>query len=770
MNEQYPPYLSLTRRLFLRACVAGTGVLAFGHPPWLPALIPAKTAVAKAQEPYGRTDRASAWQSLHEHDDKTVQFILRHGLAPLFGLPPAATRHIASTTQLENRTWRDRFYPPKFVDNVWLDPAEEEELRNLMPGDLFGRWTKDERFIAFDEAEMPMELTIEGKRIVAAPIAQVSGPCTLDHLFFVQQPPWHLPDRLQHLEVILHIDGAWHRFEGNDFFTRWYPFAENIASSDGNTCTLPIGAKHELSLYMRSTAERYSRQDKRYITPLSGWFAALFSRYEHNKQDAIVAYTPQNAAVYETTAALVKEAVEELGYTPYPEVSGETAFEWAARKVYGPAHCTTNARPVTLTPTSPLAIPTTEGAIMVGLRVTIPKAQLSSLDKIILDFVYPDGRVITFPARYLFGVFQSNPVDVIRPNEHTHLYETLHTGIKQQDDEVILYANLPLVGLAEIIFHTEAAEPLTFHLEYDTVPRAALPASFQGKKFFPWYCDVVSGGHDHIIAPPTVTPGVAVGAYLFEVDWQHRADDDAPSPFTLKADGKPSNWKFFYLEYNSTIFRFVEDGSGQVSPEYSGSFLGWEDWFTSFYIGGPRDSTEESRNMRKGSPIHGRFLSARFDQEKNEFEGGVCFFAPIGLSGQALVLPQYGYNRKDDNPLITHAHLRTLALCYLDEEEDPDWSISYLFAKLEMEEPELDLPLAHLADLTIRYNLKRIANVPEGERTPAARAYLEKAQQFYREIAEWLEHAPPSNPTGHLTHDLRRVMQEAFERILGEVG
>jgi hypothetical protein len=174
--------------------------------------------------------------------------------------------------------------------------------------------------------------------------------------------------------------------------------------------------------------------------------------------------------------------------------------------------------------------------------------------------------------------------------------------------------------------------------------------------------------------------------------------------------------------------------------------------------------------MRKGSPLHGRFLSDRFDEEKNEFEGGVCFFTPIQLSGQALVLPKYGYNRRDDNPLITHTHLRTLALCYLDEEEEGTlWSISSLFSKLEMEDAGLDLPLAHLADLAVRYNLKRIANLPRAERSPAESAYLEKAQQFYQAIADWLEQNPQSDPSLYYSTDLRQVVQEAFERMFGKI-
>lgn len=85
---------------------------------------------------------------------------------------------------------------------------------------------------------------------------------------------------------------------------------------------------------------------------------------------------------------------------------------------------------------------------------------------------------------------------------------------------------------------------------------------------------------------------------------QQHADPKSPPPFTTPAGKKPSNWKFFYMEYNATLLRFIEEPSGQATPLYAGSVLGWEDWVGSFYNSvATKDNAKPSRNMRKGNPL-----------------------------------------------------------------------------------------------------------------------------------------------------------------------
>jgi hypothetical protein len=759
MKNPFQPDLHLSRRRFLQTSIRGVTTVA------LLQLLRASTPGAAVQRAYPSSTSPSAWQVLREQEDADIQFILRHGLAPLFGLPPVAQQQIASTTHLNLRTWRDRFYPPNVVTSAELDAVEQEEIRNHMQGEQFGRWDAEGNFRAFAPAELSVELEIAGTRRFAAPIMYVAGPCTLDRLFFVQQHPWYPPQRLEHVELILQVDGSWYTCEGNDFFHHWYPFAVHSRVADGNNCSLPIGAKQQLRLYLRATAERYSRYEKRYITSLSGWFVALFSRYMPTSADEITPFTSQTLPLYTTATAAVKAAVEELGYWSQPEAVESTTVEWLARKLYGAEHCTTQTQAVTLQPDAVLEIPITALAVPVGLRITIAKAALAMLDKLTIQFTYPDGYGITLPVRYLFGSLIENPGHIAPALERTHTYETLYTGIKPLADQILLYANIPLVGLTKLALQTASHTPLTFQLEYDVVPKTMLPQSFTRKKFVPDYAEIVSNGHDHILAHPTTTPGVVVGTYLFEADWHHRTDAEAPAPFKLRSDGKPSNWKFFYLEYNPTLLRFRREPAGAVSTQYVGAVPGWEDLISSFYAGGARDNTKASRNMGKGSPVHGRFLAARFHAEKAEFEGGLCAFMPVHLLDQAFVLPHYGYNRIDAAPLITRCRLRTLTLCYVDEAEDLAWNLGHLYEQLDLPEPAPIIPLAQLSDLLVRYNLKRMIQRQRAERIPADPVYLEQAQQFYRQIATEYRRERQANSPLQYTHRLR----ESVQKIYGEI-
>lgn len=766
MKDASPRQPRLTRRQFLRTCVGAGALTASAWTPLSALGISNQLSVKTLPqaEPFGQP---SLWQTLREQNDPSAQFLLRHGLAPLFGVPPAAKQWIASSTHPHLRTWSDRAYPTNLVKGVKLDALETEELANQMQGDMFGRWVSEDEFHSFSGAERCVEIEIDGEQLWVAPIAQIDGPCSLDRISFVQQPPWSPPFRLENLEVILQVDHAWRRYDAEDFFTRWAPFAANTVSSDGNNCSLPIGAQQHFALYLRSTADRFSGYERRYISALSGWFAALFSCYEPEEAQQIVAFTPQTMATYQATTAKVQQALREIGFIANDKLPDPTAFEWVARKVYGPEQCQTQARFVTLTNTTAFDLPLSPAAIPVGLRITIPKAHLAELDQMLLRFTYPDGYVITLPVRYLFGSFIEDPVNIAPPKERAHVYATLHTGLKEVGETLLLYANLPLVGLAALAFQTEAVKPLRFHLEYDTVPSALLPASLQGKKFVPYYAEIASNGHDHIVAPPVFAPGLAVGTYLFEADWQQRADPASPPPFTTPAGKKPSNWKFFYMEYNATLLRFSEEPSGPAKPLYAGSVLGWEDWVGSFYNGGDKDNAKPSRNMRKGNPLQGRFLAARYSGEKQEFEGGVCFFAPLQLAHQAFVLPQYGYNRVDPAPLINHCRLRTLTLCYLSEAEDLHWEVAELFKRLEIQANLPAIPLAHLTDLTVRQNLKRIAQKPPQLRTVADQVYIDRALLFYWYLAQDWANERHAQPTLHVTHALRQRIQDAYQLIFG---
>jgi hypothetical protein len=765
MNHSFQPDRHLTRRRFLQTSLGTAGTVALLQ--LLSTATPGAAVKlwADAQQQHQPGNPLSAWQVLREAEDADIQFILRHSLVPLFGLPPVARQQIASTTRLNFRTWRDRFYPPSVVTSATLDATEQEEIRNHMPGDQFGHWDEKGLFRPFTPAELSVELEIAGKRVFAAPIMHVAGPCTLDRLFFVQQHPWYPPYQLEHVEVLLQVDGSWYSCEGNDFFEHWYPFAIHSRSADGNNCSLPIGAKQQLSLYLRSTAERYSRYEKRYITSLSGWFAALFSRYAPAVAEDITPFTAQTVPVYTAATAAVKAAIEELGYRSQFEPAPATAFELLARKLYGAQHCTTRTLSVTLQPAETLDIPVTAVAVPVGLRLAIPKASLGMLDRVIIWFTYPDGYRIILPVRYLFGSLIENPIHIAPPNERPHLYETLYTGLKTLDDKILLYANIPLIGLAGFSLQTLGDEPILLQLEYDSVPKAVLPQSLTDKKFVPYFSEIVSNGHDHILAPPTSTPGIVVGTYLFEADWHHRADAESPIPFKVRAGGKPSNWKFFFLEYNPTLLRFGIEPSGHLSTHYVGAIPGWEDLISSFYAGGAKDNAKASRNMRKGSPIHGRFLAARFHGEKKEFEGGLCSFMPVHLTDQAFVLPLYGYNRVDAAPLITQCRLRTLTFCYVGEAEELTWSLAGLYDQLGWQEQATELPLAQLSDLRVRYNLKRMVQRQRAKWTPADQTYLEQARQFYRQISAEFANERQANPTLQYTHRLRQGIQTLYQQI-----
>jgi hypothetical protein len=196
-----------------------------------------------------------------------------------------------------------------------------------------------------------------------------------------------------------------------------------------------------------------------------------------------------------------------------------------------------------------------------------------------------------------------------------------------------------------------------------------------------------------------------------------------------------------------------------------GSVPGWEDLLSSFYAGGARDNAKASRNMRKGSPLQGKFLAARFNGEKKEFEGGVCFFMAVHLADHALVLPQYGYNRVDAAPLITQCRLRTLTLCYVEEDEDLAWNLDYLFEQLGIQEQAPDIPLAQLSDLMVRYNLKRLIQRQQADRRPADLVYLEKVQLFYRQLSSEFTKERETNPTLQYTHRLRQIMQKTYQQV-----
>jgi hypothetical protein len=149
MNHSFPPTLTLNRRRFLQTTLAGAGTVALLQLPPIATTGPVVPLRADTQQPQSPSNPPSAWQGLREHEDADIQFILRHGLAPLFGLPPLARQQLASTTHLNFRTWRDRFYPPGVITRANLDALEQEEIRNYMLGDRFGRWGAQDQFHAF---------------------------------------------------------------------------------------------------------------------------------------------------------------------------------------------------------------------------------------------------------------------------------------------------------------------------------------------------------------------------------------------------------------------------------------------------------------------------------------------------------------------------------------------------------------------------------------------------------------------------------------------
>src|SRR3712207_3141735 len=104
MQKQLHPNLLLTRRAFVTACVHSVSTLALAHlPAWAVAERPTSNVLALPGD-MDSIDLQSAWQQLRQAPEQASQFVLRHGLAPLFGRPPAASQHIASSTHPDYRT------------------------------------------------------------------------------------------------------------------------------------------------------------------------------------------------------------------------------------------------------------------------------------------------------------------------------------------------------------------------------------------------------------------------------------------------------------------------------------------------------------------------------------------------------------------------------------------------------------------------------------------------------------------------------------------
>ncbi|MBI4130071.1 hypothetical protein HY468_02020, partial [Candidatus Roizmanbacteria bacterium] len=608
-----PSLKTLSRRSLLKASALLTAGSAFASLP-LPN-VTHTSPEATSEQVQSPEVASSAWKEIASPpDEESRQYY--NPLFPLTDKPVPARQMIASTSFPDRPTYSDRQFPEPVSTDLSTD-LEREQQRNRFIGSHFGTYTADGTFTPFSADAV--ELDMPNGKVIAAPILTIEGPSSLDRICWVQGPPWEgFPAALKNVDIIFNIDGRWFTYSDELFFNRFGPLSQTITQVGGNISVVSIAAQEHFSFYIRSRTP-LQINDKEFSS-LCGYFNAFASQY--NTDQKVLSYRNQNEVKTTDAAARLENAIEEL-----KDAEGHYHYEEIPRRLYGNAiETVTYEKPGGNEPR--IDIELKEHSSIAGMQVRIKKEDMHHLDSVECYFNYPDGQTVMVPFRTLFGSLQNTAGNQFPENERPNSYESVYAGIvNRSGSEVLLYCNIPLTGISSLAL-TTAKEQIPFSLTVDNVPTNVLPTSLQNKKLVPFYSDVKSQGHDHIIAPPTVGEGIMAHSFINVVDWKPKQGEDAPEPYRSNP-----KWRMFGAETNPGIKTYSprSEESSITSSRDSGSWTGMEDLFSSFY-NPQKSNTDPADNFKKGSPFTGGFTYQRYDGEAQNDEIHFGMWYQVGLA------------------------------------------------------------------------------------------------------------------------------------------